>query len=147
MLPPILFHPGERMLRTPSMASDPIYVLMPNQPQATMARRIAGEHRERNAVLGPRMGIEQHRYEDDQVAQGNRHESLQPVHPEGDHPARQHVCGNAVGHADPEGGVIVGAPGALLKRRRGQILVIEPMVLRNVSLQLIHLIVHKNLLP
>ena len=110
---------------------------MPNHPQATSARisagtlepkravRGAGEHRERNAVLRARVRVQEDRDEHDRVAEQDREERLRPVHAGRHQPRRQHVGGNAVRHADPQRGVVVGRPVAARQRHRRQILVVE----------------------
>ena len=54
---------------------------------------------------GNRIGIEH-----DRVAEQDREERLPPVHARGHQARREHVGRDAVRHADPEGGVVVGRP-------------------------------------
>ncbi len=72
---------------------------MPNQPQATIARSIAGmfaptgpklrahKHRERNTILRAGVRVQQHRDQHDQVAQQDGADRLLPVHAAGDQAA------------------------------------------------------------
>ena len=85
----------------------------------------AGEHRERNAVLRARVRVQQDRDEHDRVAEQDREQRLRPVHAGRHQPRRQHVGRDAVRHADPQRGVVVGRPGAPRQRDRRQILVVE----------------------
>ena len=103
---------------------------MPNQPHAMKARsradevgaadpvERAGEDRERDAVLRPRVAVQQHRDQDEQVAQRDREERLHPVHAELDEPGGEQVAGDVVRHADPQRREVVRGPGALLDRVR-----------------------------
>ena len=85
--------PGHAASSSVSSARPPIQVWMPNQPHATSARRIgrhvgaahaeagAAEHRERHAVFGARVGVEDHRDQDDDVAEQDGEHGLPPRHP------------------------------------------------------------------
>jgi len=85
----------------------------------------AGEHGEGNPVLRARMRVEQDRDEHDRVAEQDGDEGLPPVHARGHEAGREHVGGDAVRHADPERGVVVGRPVAARDRHRGQVVVVE----------------------
>ena len=60
------------------------------------------------------MRVQQNRNQNDRVAQQNRNQSLPPVHACTDQSRRKHVSRNAVRHADPERGVVVSGPIALV---------------------------------
>ena len=125
------------VLKNMFTASPPIQAWMPNQPHATSARISAGhvraegavgrarEHRKRDAVFRAGMRVQQNRNQDDGVAEQDREQRLPPVHP-GRHQARgEHVGRDAVRHADPQRGVVVGRPGAPADGHRGQVGVVE----------------------
>jgi hypothetical protein len=48
--------------------------------RAKRAERRSQQHRKRNAIRGPRMGVEHHRNQHNHVAQKNRENRLLPVH-------------------------------------------------------------------
>ncbi len=114
---------------------------MPNHPQATSARINAGrfepdgavggarEDREGDAVLRARVRVEEDGDEDDGVAQQDRDDGLPPAHPHRHEAGGQHVGGDAVGHADPERGVVVGRPVAPGDGDGGQVRVVEGALL------------------
>jgi hypothetical protein len=101
---------------------------MPNQAQATAARIIAGEHREGDAVLGTGVAGQQHRQQHDDVGQGDGEHRLLPVHAERDEPGGEQPGGDVVGHADPQGGEVVGGPPAAGDRHGQQVVVDETVV-------------------
>ena len=118
-------------------ASPPIHAWMPNQPQATSARISAGRFdpsvpyaARANTGNGmpyfvpgcefSRIGIE-----DDGVAEQDREQRLPPVHARRHQPRRQHVGRDAVRHADPQRGVVVGRPVAARQRHRREVVVVE----------------------
>ena len=76
----------------------------------------AGEHGKRDAVLRARVRIEQDGNQDDGVAEEDGEERLRPVHARRHQTRGEHVGRNAVRHADPQRGVVVGGPVAA---RRG----------------------------
>ena len=123
---------------TANSAVPPIQVWMPNQPQATKARISAGrlapyvpnDARAMTGygmpVLGARVADRQHRDQDEDVGQEDREQRLVPGHPERDQAGGQQPRRDVDRHADPQGQVVVGGPGPLLDRDRGQVLVVEP---------------------
>src|SRR3989442_1752164 len=68
------------------------------------------EDRERNAVFGAGVCVEQHGHEDDQIPQQDSADGLPPVHTAGDQARGEHVGGDANAHGDPERGVTVDSP-------------------------------------
>ena len=52
-------------------------------------------------------------------------ERLPPAHARGHQACRQHVGRDAVRHADPQRGVVVGRPGAAGERNRREVVVVE----------------------
>ena len=92
---------------------------------AAHAERGPDENRKGNAVLCPRVGVKQHGDEHDEVAEQNGAYGLPPAHAACDQSTGQHVGRNAHRHRDPEGRVIVEAPGALLRRDGRQIFVVQ----------------------
>jgi len=80
---------------------------------------------ERDAVLGSSVGVEDHRDEDDEVAEEDGEDGLLPAHAACDEAAGEHVGGDADGHGDPEGGVVVEAPGAVFAGDGGEVFVPE----------------------
>ena len=74
------------------------------------AERRPAVDRERDAVLGPGVGVQDHRDQHDRVAQEDRQDRLPPVHPLGDQRRGQHVGRDAGRHRDPEGRDVLGAP-------------------------------------
>ncbi len=104
------------------MAQPPIQVWMPNQPQATRARSSAGTlaprmpnggpavDGERDAVLRAGVGVEDHRDQDDDVAEEDGQHRLPPVHALVDQRRGEHVGRDAGGHRDPQGGDVAQAP-------------------------------------
>ena len=95
------------------------------QVRADRAVRGTREDRKRNAVAGARVRVEQDRDQHDRVAEEDRDERLPPVHAGRHQPRREHVGGNAVRHADPQRGVVVGRPRAPRDRQRREVLVVE----------------------
>ena len=85
------------------------------------AERGPAVDRERDAVLRPGVGVEDHRHQDDRVAQEDREDRLPPVHPLGDQRRGEHVGRDAGRHRDPERGDVLRAPAPLLERRRGEV--------------------------
>ena len=73
----------------------------------------------------PGCEFEQDRDQHDGVAEQNREERLRPVHAGRHQPRRQHVGRDAVRHADPERGVVVGGPVAPRERDRREVVVVE----------------------
>ena len=71
------------------------------------------ENREGNSILRSRMRVQQNRREHDRVAKQDRNKRLPPVHAGADQSRRKHVSRDAVRHADPQRGVVVGSPVAL----------------------------------
>src|SRR5215471_12583780 len=63
--------------------------------------RSANENRERNAVLGTRVRIQNHWNKHDQVAEQNCADGLIPIHPAGNEAGRKHVGRDADAHGDP----------------------------------------------
>ena len=106
---------------------------MPNHPQATSARRIAGtfapfhaeagtaQHRKRHAVFRSRMRVENHRHEHDGVAEQNGEHRLPPRHPLLHQAGRKRVGRDDHAHADPQRGDVIGRPRAPRQRRRREI--------------------------
>ena len=68
---------------------------------ASHAERGAHENREWDAVLGSRVGVEQHGHEYDQVAEQDSPDRLPPAHAAGDQTGGEHVGRDADGHRDP----------------------------------------------
>ena len=89
------------------------------------AERSANEDREGNAVARAGMGIEQHGNQNDQIAEEDGDDGLKPVHAFGDEAGREHVGGYANTHGNPEGGVVVDAPGTLFVGDRSEVRIIE----------------------
>src|SRR5262245_23119125 len=71
------------------------------------------------------MRVEQDRNEYDRVAEENRDQCLPPVHPRSNKARGQHIGWDAVRHADPERGIVVGRPVAPRDRNWGEILVVK----------------------
>ena len=87
--------------------------------------RGADEDRERHAVLGAGVGVEEHRDQDDDVAQRDGQQRLPPVHPCGHEARGQEVGRDDYGHPDPERRYVVGRPRPLLRPRRRKVLVVQ----------------------
>ena len=131
---------GAMTLTICAMAWPPIQDWMPNQPQATMARSIAGmlaprgpkEARtktgKRDAVLRAGVRVQQHGDQHDEVAEQDREDGLLPVHAAGDQRGGEHVGGDLHRHGEPQRDVVVGAPGALRGEGRGEVGVVEAWV-------------------
>ena len=94
-------------------------------------QRKHGQNRERNAIIGARMRIQQHGNQHDHVAQQNGPDRLFPAHTARDQAGSQHVRGNADAHGHPERGVIVDAPSPPANRYWRKILVVKAMVVLN----------------
>jgi len=92
------------------------------------AVRGAREDGEGDAVLGPRVRVEEDGDEDDRVADEDGDDGLPPRHPELDEPRGHHVGRDAVGEADPQRREGVRRPRALLDARRREVLVEEARV-------------------
>ena len=56
------------------------------------------------------MRVQQDWNQDDRVAEQDGDQRLPPVHAGADQSRRQHVSRNAVRHADPERGIVIGRP-------------------------------------
>ncbi len=82
----------------------------------------AREDGKRDAVLRARVRVQEDRDEHDRVPEQDRDESLPPVHARGHEAGRQHVGRDAVRHADPERGVVVGGPVARRDRHGSEVL-------------------------
>ena len=78
-----------------------------------------------DAVFGSGVGVEDHRDEHDEVAEKDGGDGLEPAHAAGDEAAGEHVGGDADGHRNPEGGVVVEAPGAVFAGDGGEVFVPE----------------------
>ena len=110
---------------------------MPNQPQATMARRIAGMlaprvPKEARAKTGkeipyfvPACALSTIGNQHDQVSEKNGEDGLPPIHAAADQARRQHVSGDANAHPDPERGDVPGGPGPLGRRDRREVGVVK----------------------
>ena len=92
---------------------------------AAYAERSPRVNGEGNAVLCPRVRVQDHGRQDDQIAKQDGADGLLPAHPAGDEAARQHVRRNANAHRHPQRSVIVGAPGALFRRNRREVFVVQ----------------------
>ena len=113
------------MPNSTSSAVPPIHVWMPNHPQATIARSMAGtfaprvpklarqQDGERDAVLRAGVRVEAHRDEHDRVAEQDGDHRLPPVHPRLDQPAGERVGRDDDAHPDPQRRDVPGRPGAL----------------------------------
>ena len=75
--------------------------------------------------LVPAWLISEHRDQDEDVGEEDREQRLVPGHPEGDQAGGQQPGRDVDRHADPQGEVVVGGPGPLRDRDRGQVLVVE----------------------
>ena len=95
------------------------------QPRAVRADRSARQHRVGNPVLGAGMADQEHRQQHDHVGGEHRHHRLPGRHAALDQARRQHIGGNADHHADPQGGKVIPAPGALGGPGRRQVVVPE----------------------
>ena len=89
----------------------------------------AGEDGEGDPVPGAGVGVQQDGDEHDRVAEEDRDEGLPPVHPARHEAGGQHVGGDAVGHADPERGVVVRRPAPAGHREGGEVFVVERALL------------------
>jgi hypothetical protein len=96
---------------------------MPNHPHATIARRGAAEDGERDAVLRPRVRVQNHRDEDDRVPEQDGEHGLPPVHALLDEAARERVGRNHDAHAYPQRRDVPGRPRPLAYRRRREVAV------------------------
>ena len=96
--------------------------------RATHSKRCAHEDWERNAVLCPGMRVQNHRNQNDQVAEKNGADRLLPTHSARNKARSQHVGGNTNAHRDPKRRVIVDAPGAPIGRNGRQILVVKARI-------------------
>ena len=122
---------------TVKIAEPPIQVWMPNQPQATPARMRAGRLAPKTpndaraktgygmpylvpAWLFSSIGTRTMMFASMIVKIAWYH-----AMPEGDEAGGQSPGRDVVGHPDPQGDVVVGRPGALRDRDRGQVLVVE----------------------
>ena len=81
------------------------------------------------------MGIENHRNEDDEVAEENGEHGFPPVHSATDERRREHVGGDAGGHGNPERGEAEHSPFAF-GSRDGREVGIEETALLNVHLDI-----------
>src|ERR1019366_3548796 len=98
------------------------------QIQAPPGEGGAHEYRERNAVFGPGVRVEQHGDEHDQVAEQDGADGLPPAHAAGNQAAGQHVGGDAHRHSHPQRSVVIEAPRALLQRNGREVRVIQRRV-------------------
>src|SRR5260370_13353577 len=71
------------------------------------------------------MRIEQNWNQDDGVAKEYCDQRLPPVHARADQPGGEHVSWDAVGHADPERGIVVGCPVSFCYRNGCEIRIVE----------------------
>src|SRR6266851_452358 len=85
----------------------------------------ARKNREGDAILRTGVRVQEHGNQHQHVAEKDGEERLLPVHPAGDHAASEHVGGDVHTHGNPQGGIVVGAPGAALAGDRGEVLIIE----------------------
>ena len=122
-------HGVHRLAANPRLDAEPAARdQRPHQCRDVGAERAVGrpgEDRERNAVLRSRMRVQQDRDEHDGVAEDNGEERLLPVHARCHQPGGEHVRGNAVRHADPQRGVVVGGPVTAVDRNRRKVVVVE----------------------
>ena len=93
--------------------------------RAQHAKRGARKNREGNPVARSSMRVQQHRNQHEHVAKKNGEERLLPAHAAGNHSAGQQIRWNVHAHGDPKRGVIVGTPGAALRRDGSQVFVIK----------------------
>ncbi len=122
-------HGIDRFTADPSLNAEPAagYEGAQNRGnvRAKHAERSAREHWKWNSVLRAGMSVEQHRDQHKDVTEKNGEQRLLPVHAARNHAACEHVGGNVHAHRDPEGGVVVRAPGAAFPRDRSEIFVVE----------------------
>src|SRR5450830_193601 len=95
------------------------------QARAAGAEGGAGQHRVGDAVFGAGVADQEHGQQDDGVGEEDRQHRLVAGHAPFDQAGRQGVGGDAHDHADPEGGEVVPAPGALGGRGGGEVCVPE----------------------
>ncbi len=89
--------------------------------RALHAERGAAQHRERHAVLRAGVRVQDHRDQDDGVAEQDGDERLPPVHALLHQPRRERVGGDHHAHADPERGDVIRGPRAAGERRRREV--------------------------
>jgi hypothetical protein len=63
--------------------------------------------------FGAGMGIEEHGNQDDEIAEEDGQNGLNPVYALGNEARGKHVGGNTDAHGHPKRGVVVGAPGGI----------------------------------
>ena len=80
--------------------------------RAQHSERCARKHRERNSVASSGVRVQQHGNQDNAVPEKDREHGLLPVHPALNQARGKHVGEDIHRHRDPEGSVVVGAPGS-----------------------------------
>ncbi len=92
---------------------------------AARAERGAAKNREGDSVTRAGVRIQDHRNDDDQVAEKNRDDRLRPIHPAADERRGEHVSRNAGRHRNPKRGEAADAPFAAIARHRREIFVVK----------------------
>ena len=80
-------------------------------------------------TLVPGCELSKYRSEHDRIAEQDREQRLPPVHPRRDQPRRHHIGRDAMGHRDPQCGVVVRRPVAFRDRHGCEVFVIERQIL------------------
>ena len=135
MLPGTLAQPGprrrqqrlERQRANPGLDAEP--AARHDRPQhgrhvgALHAEGRAAQHRKRHAVLRAGVRVQDHRDQDDGVAEQDGDERLPPVHALLHQARGERVGGDHHAHADPERGDVIRGPRAARERRRREVVI------------------------
>ena len=103
--------------------------------RAARAERGAAKNREGDSVARPGVRVQDHRDDDDEVAEKNREDRLRPIHAAADERRRQHVSRDAGRHRNPKRGETADAPFAPLLRHRRKIDIVK-MALRKIDIDI-----------